>query len=100
MKRRSVEINVAVLALLMSGPYTRADLMKALEAAPRSVYPLIDELHDKCVVYVESWAEVGNQRGRRFIPRYALQPSVGHYGDAPKPEHEWERRVVTQRAAA
>jgi hypothetical protein len=93
-KKRCHEINVAVLVLLMTRHYTRAELLKAIGTSSRSLYDLVEEMHDKCAVYIHSWTEVGNVKGKRPIPRYALQPSVGHFEDAPRPEAPWLQRKV------
>lgn len=96
MKRSTHEIFAAVLAHLMTAPHSRADIMRLVSAKPRSVYPLIEELHDKCLVYVSEW----RWSVRGYIPVYHLQSSVGEAEDAPKPERISRQKLRDKRAEA
>jgi hypothetical protein len=94
-KRSCHEIFAAVVAHLMTAPHSRAELLRLVKANPGSIYPLIEEMHDKCLVYVSEW----RWSTRGYIPVYFWQPSVGEIEDKPMPERFSRARVKEQKIA-
>lgn len=59
-----------LLAILMSGQYTTAELIKKTKLSPRFVRAMIPVLHDRGIIWICARTETGS--AQRSFPRYAI----------------------------